>query len=77
MVSEPKLSGQKERGGGGVWRKRAVALLEATHAWRNDALTGSQVPMREQNAARKKPEPNKITGKSTIEQRTSARKNNV
>jgi hypothetical protein len=34
--------GRRERGGG-VWRIEAVALLEATHARRNDA-SGQQPP---------------------------------
>lgn len=41
---KPELSeGRRERGGG-VWRIEAVALLEATHARRNDASARSTAP---------------------------------
>jgi hypothetical protein len=41
LIEELKLEGseRKQRGGGGIWRKEAVALLAAeAHAWRSGAL---------------------------------------
>ena len=58
-VSELELNeGRREGGGGGepIWQIEAVALLEATLAWRSGALRVPRAPIGEESEGKRKGE---------------------